>query len=232
MLTDTWHRVTGAQPAPPLWVVLGCALVAAVAVLGRQLWPVARNVVTIAHEGGHALAAVATGRRLTRIRLHSDTSGVTVSVGRPTGPGMVLTMAAGYVAPSVLGLVAASLLALGRMTALLWLSLAFLAWMLVLVRNMYGVVSLVGTGAAVFAVSLLAPPEVQAGFAYLLAWFLLLAGPRPVWELMRKRSRGAAPYSDADQLARLTRVPGMVWVWFFGAFALAALLVGAVWLVP
>jgi Peptidase M50B-like len=153
-------------------------------------------------------------------------------VGRPTGPGMVLTMAAGYVAPSVLGLVAASLLALGRMTALLWLSLAFLAWMLVLVRNMYGVVSLVGTGAAVFAVSLLAPPEVQAGFAYLLAWFLLLAGPRPVWELMRKRSRGAAPYSDADQLARLTRVPGMVWVWFFGAFALAALLVGAVWLVP
>ena len=45
----------------------------------------ARHVVTIVHEGAHGLAAWATGRQLAGIRLHSDTSGVTVSRGRATG---------------------------------------------------------------------------------------------------------------------------------------------------
>ena len=39
------------------------------------------DAVTIAHEGGHAVAALLTGRRLRGIRLHSDTSGLTLSAG-------------------------------------------------------------------------------------------------------------------------------------------------------
>jgi hypothetical protein len=231
-LATMWDRVSATQEAPPSWLVLTCAAVALAAVLPRQTWAVARNVVTIAHEGGHALTAVATGRRLSSIRLHSDTSGLTVSVGKPTGPGMVVTMAAGYLAPSVLGLAGVGLLSAGHVTALLWVSLGLLAAMLIAIRNLFGVLSVVVTGAAVFAVSWFATAVVQAAFAYALTWFLLIAGPRPVFELQTKRRRGGAPDSDADQLARLTGIPGIAWVAAFTLLTVAALLAGARWLLP
>lgn len=209
--------------APPLELVLATAVVALFVIVPWPVWRVSRNVVTIAHEGGHAIAALLTGRRLTGIRLHSDTSGVTVSVGRPTGPGMVLTMAAGYIAPALVGLGGAVLLAAGEVTVLLWVSLILLAAMLIMIRNPFGVVSIIATGGAIFAVSWFGTPLVQAGFAYLITWFLLLASLRPVVELQRKRRRGGLPYSDADQLARLTRLPGLVWVGLFVVVNAAAL---------
>jgi hypothetical protein len=81
-------------------------------------------------------------------------------------------------------------------------------------------------------VSWLGSATVQAGFAYLAAWFLLLAATRPVIELQRMRARHMAPSSDADQLAHLTGVPGLAWVGLFGATALLALLAGGALLVP
>ena len=103
-LTDIWSRVFGTQPAPSLWLVIVTAVLALGAVVPHTAWRLARNAITIAHEGGHGLIALLTGRRLDGIRLHSDTSGLTVSRGKPTGLGMVLTAAAGYTAPSLLGL--------------------------------------------------------------------------------------------------------------------------------
>lgn len=228
-LGDVWREVLSTQEEPERWIVLGAAVLALAAVLFTPVWRVARNVVTIAHEGGHALVALLSGRRLTGIRLHSDTSGVTVSRGRPTGPGMVLTVFAGYVAPSLIGLLGIVMLMSDRITALLWLSLAVLAAMLLMIRNIYGVVSVVATGAAVFLVSWFTPSEVQGAFAYLFIWFLLFAGVRPVFELQSQRRRRPSPQSDADQLARLTGVPGTLWV---GVFALVNLAVTAlgVWL--
>jgi hypothetical protein len=64
-----------------------------------------------------------------------------------------------------------------------------------------------------------------------MTWFLLLGGVRPVLELARERRRGRARRSDADQLARLTPVPGGAWVMIFGIIAVAALAVSARWLV-
>jgi hypothetical protein len=72
--------------APESWVVLAAGVAAALAVVIDGIWRWSRGVVTIAHEAGHAAAALATGRRLTGIRLHSDTSGLTLSTGRPRGP--------------------------------------------------------------------------------------------------------------------------------------------------
>jgi hypothetical protein len=215
-LTDAFARVAETQPEPPIEVVLGTAAAALLVVLSRRLWPLARTVITIAHEGGHATAAVLARRRLRGIRLHSDTSGVTLSQGRPSGPGMVFTAASGYVAPSLAGAAYAGLLAVDRITAALWLGVVALVVMLVFIRNVYGVVAVVGTGALLVAIALYTEPEVQAAFAYAFAWFLLLGGVRPVFELQRLRGLRMAPDSDADQLARLTRVPGLLWVaWFF-----------------
>src|SRR5437660_12258053 len=103
-LGDVWHDVVGTQPHPPWWLVTVTGVAALAAVLVRSVWHVLRNIVTIAHEGGHAFAALVTGRKLQGIRLHSDTSGVTVSRGKPHGPGMIITACAGYVTPPLLGL--------------------------------------------------------------------------------------------------------------------------------
>jgi hypothetical protein len=131
------------------WVVLATGAAALLAVLVDTVWRRARNVVTIVHEGGHAVTALLTGRRLTGIRLHSDTSGLTLSVGKPRGPGMVATAAAGYLSPSLVGLVGVGLLAVDQVTVLLWAATVVLVGMLVMVRNLYGALSLVVTGSAV-----------------------------------------------------------------------------------
>ncbi|MDP9797763.1 hypothetical protein J2S43_006275 [Catenuloplanes nepalensis] len=225
-LTDLRDQLLGAQPDPPLLLVLITALLALAVVFVRVTWRVGRNAITIAHEGGHALAAVLTGRRLTGIKLHSDTSGLTLSAGRPTGPGMTFTLLAGYVAPSLIGLLGAWLLGGNRITLLLWITVAALLAMLIMIRNVYGIVSILVTGAIVFGVSWYTGPEVQAAFAYTGVWFLLIGGVRPVFELQSMRSWGRMPQSDADQLAGITRVPAIFWVGVFLAVNLVALVAG------
>ncbi|TVL94512.1 M50 family metallopeptidase [Streptomyces sp. SAJ15] len=227
---DLWDRVVGTQPAPSTLLVLATGSIALAVVVFRTTWLIARNAVTIAHEGGHGLVALLTGRTLQGIRLHSDTSGLTVSRGKPTGLGMILTAAAGYVAPSLLGLAGAWLLASGHITALLWGATALLAAMLVMIRNAYGMLTVVLAGAAFFLVSWLTGPEVQAAFAYAVVWFLLLGGVRPPFELQRKRRYGEAADSDPDQLARLTHVPAVVWLLFFHIVTLSSLIGGGRWL--
>ena len=133
------------------------------------------------------------GRRLRAIRLHSDTSGVTVSHGKPRGPGMVAMLAAGYLAPAGLGLLAALLLAAGRSVGLLWLLVLILAALLLWVRNGYGFLVLLIGGAGVLALTWYADGTVQSVAAYLIAWLLLLAAPRPLLELL---AGGTAPRPD------------------------------------
>ncbi|GAA3053167.1 Peptidase M50B-like [Actinokineospora globicatena] len=227
---DLWQQIFGDQWEPPATMVLVAAGIALVVVLVNALWRPARNVITIVHEAGHALIALLAGRRLTGIRLHSDTSGVTVSRGKPEGPGMVCTALAGYVAPSLLGLAFAALLGTDRVTAVLVVCAILLLLVLIMIRNAYGVFSLVVTGGVLFAVSWLASDEIQAGFAYLIAWFLLVGGLRPVFELQAKRRRGQARDSDADQLARLTGAPAFFWVGTFAMVNTGAVLLAAGWL--
>ena len=62
-----WHDaaavVAGAGHQPSGALVLTTALAALAAVASSRLWPVTRTVVTLAHEGGHALVALLAGRR-------------------------------------------------------------------------------------------------------------------------------------------------------------------------
>jgi hypothetical protein len=241
VLARLWDRVSGSQPLPPAWVVALTGLVAIAVVLDSRSWRLAGKVITIAHEGGHALVSVLSGRRLDGIRLHSDSSGVTYSRGKQTGPGLVLTAAAGYVMPSLLGAGAAWLLAERHLTAMLWLALVLLAATFLAIRNLFGALAVLVTAGGVFVVSYYAPAAVQAGFAYLAVWFLLFGGLRPVVELARG-SWGSAGFpgrrqrwtrgSDAEQLARLTGAPAGLWISLFVLVALAALVAGAALLVP
>lgn len=220
-VADVWDRVVAdvaaRSPAPAASVLVGTAVAALVLVLWRPAWRRAGHIVTIAHEGGHAVTAVACGRRLSGIRLHSDASGLTVSRGRPRGPGMVATFAAGYPAPTVIGLVATVLLSRGYALAALWAAVLLLALLLVRIRNVFGLYVVAAAAAIVVAVSWWANPEAKIALAHLGTWFLLFGAPRAVVELHRIRRRGRGRESDADQLARLTGIPGGLWVALFAA---------------
>ncbi|QPP06677.1 M50 family metallopeptidase [Streptomyces bathyalis] len=229
-IAGLWDRVFGTQPDPDQWLVLTTAVIALAVVVPHGVWRLSRNAVTIAHEGGHGLIALLSGRQLEGIRLHSDTSGLTLSRGKPTGIGMVLTAAAGYAAPSLLGLGGAWLLAANHITLLLWSATALLLAMLTMIRNAYGVLTVLLTGGAFVLVSWLTEPQVQAGFAYVVVWFLLLGGVRPVFELQGKRRRGGAPDSDADQLSRLSHLPAAVWLLLFHLVSMCSLIGGGRWL--
>ncbi|MDR3084020.1 MAG: M50 family metallopeptidase [Streptomyces sp.] len=229
-LPGLWDEVLASQPAPDRWVVIATLVAALAVVVPRGVWRMARNAITIAHEGGHGLVALLTGRTLTGIRLHSDTSGLTVSRGKPYGLGMILTAAAGYTAPPLLGLGGAALLAAGHITLLLWLATVLLVAMLVMIRNAYGALTVVLTGGTFLLVSWLTGPQVQAAFAYAVVWFLLIGGVRPAFELQAKRAREGAGDSDADQLSRLAHVPAALWLFLFHTVSLCSLMGGGRWL--
>ena len=213
-------------------MVVLTAAVAVALVLSPTLWRGTRALVTITHEGGHAVAALLCGRRLHGIRLHSDTSGLTVSSGRRSGPGMVATLVAGYLGPAVVGLGAVGLLLGGHSLGLLWLVVLLLGAMLLQIRNFYGAAVVIAVGLVLVAISWFLDPVVQSALAYLLTWTLLVAAPKPVLELMGEHRRGRGRGSDADQLARLTRTPAVAWTVCFLLLDLAGLVVGAALLLP
>ncbi|QCU79546.1 M50 family peptidase [Citricoccus sp. SGAir0253] len=237
MLGELWDRATTTQPALETPWAVGVAVLALVLAWSPLGYRLVRHLATLAHEAGHALVALLVGRRLSGIRLHSDTSGVTLSRGRPRGPGMVATLAAGYPAPAVVGLAGAWLVGAGYAAGWLWSIVLLCALMLLLVRNLYGLWVVLVTGAAVAALSWTAPPLVLAAAAQLVAWSLLLAAPRAVAEMQRQRRRlrrhgarravpGPGPESDADQLARLSGVPATLWTAVFWLACVACLLPG------
>jgi hypothetical protein len=228
-VSEFWNSITSVQPEPSLKLVIGTGVVALLLIAWRPLWRHTRQVVTIAHEGAHGLIALLVGRKLSGIRLHSDTSGVTVSRGKPTGAGMIAVLLAGYPGPALFGLAAAFVLSRGYAVALLWGLLLALVILLLQIRNLFGLWSVLVFGAVVFGVSWWGSAEVQTAFAHLLTWFLLLAAPRAVMELQRSRRGGQGRSSDADQLRRLTGVPALLWVGVFGLVTLFCLAVGFLW---
>lgn len=229
------ERLTQTQEPPHVAVMLSCLAAAAAMILYAPLWRWSRGLVTIAHEGGHALMAVLMRRRLTGIRLHADTSGLTFSRGKPTGFGAAMTLLAGYIAPAALGLGAAALTGAGHIVALLWITLVLLVVMLAFIRNWYGALALVVVGAGVFAATWYGNAIVQTVAAYLGAWLLLLGSVKPVLELgarRRRRGRGRGGASDADQLAGITPLPAGAWVFCFSLVTIAAAVWGTWMLLP
>ena len=219
---EPWDRVAARQPVPDVSFVLATGLVALLLVV--VAWPQVRLAITVVHEAGHAVAAVLVGRRLSGIRLHSDTSGLTVSRGKPRGPGMVLMLAAGYLAPALLGLLAAYLLGAGRAVGLLWLLVLLLAGLLVWVRNGYGLLVVLVLGGGLFALTWWGSAQAQSVAAYLVTWLMLLAAPRPLLELLGRGRRSRT--SDPAQLAALTHVPAVLWTLLLLAANCAGLVLG------
>lgn len=221
-----WDRVISQQDPVGWELSLALAAVMLIFTWSPAGYRLVRHLVTLVHEAGHAVVAALVGRRLRGVRLHADTSGLTVSRGRPDGPGMIATLLAGYPAPAAAGMAGALLLGAGHAAGVLWALVLTSALMLLLVRNLYGLWVVLALGTAVGALSWWAPGLVLSAAAQLLVWALLLTAPRAVVELQRQRRRTRGSDSDPDQLARLSGVPAVAWVGVFWLLCVAALLIG------
>ena len=112
---------------------------------------------------------------------------------------------------------------------MLLLTLAGLAGLAISIRNAYGLLAVCLTAAAIVAVLWQGSALPEAALGYVMAWFLLFGGLRPVLELRRSRRQRPGVSNDADQLARLTGLPGGLWVGVFALVAVGALALGG-WL--
>jgi Peptidase M50B-like len=208
---------TGSEPLPQL-VAGPTGLLVFIAFLIDGVWRLARHISVMAHEGAHVAAGWSVGHRVSGVKLNRDATGVTTTRGTGSFKSVIISFA-GYLGPSLFGLAAAYLISLDQIKAALVLALVCLAIMLILIRNFFGVISVVISGVLVFLALRYGGPEVQAVTACALSWFLLFSGVR--WVLMH--GTGA---QDAIDLADSTHIPRFIWVMFWLAITVAALWVG------
>lgn len=208
---------TGPVPLPQL-VAAPTGLLVLIAFVTEGIWRLARHISVIAHEGAHVAAGWSVGHKVTRVTLNRNATGETITLGKDRFRPVIIGFA-GYLGPSLFGLTAACFIALDQITIALGLALVCLAIMLILIRNFFGVISVVLNGVLIFLVLRYGTPEVQAVAACALSWFLLFSGVR--WVLMH--GTGA---QDAINLTQATRIPRFVWVIFWLAITVAALWVG------
>lgn len=179
-----------------------------------------KHIGVIAHEGAHAITGRSVGREVRSVKLNSDATGETFTLGPEKGLRRVITSFAGYLGPSLFGLGAAGLIALGYSRVVLGLALLFLIIIIFQVRNLFGVVSVLANGALLVLVIRYGSAKLQDGAAYCLTWLLLLSG---VGHVLTDGSKAG----DAVTLRKITHIPRIVWFTLWLVITVAALVAGA-----
>lgn len=174
----------------------------------------------IAHESAHAMAGRSMGRKVLGVKLNSDATGETATLGPEKGLGLIITAFAGYLGPSLLGLGTAALIALGYAGAVLGLTLLFLTLMLFVIRNFFGVISVLLNGVLLVLLMGYGSAKMQDIATHGLSWLLLLSG---VGHVLMHGSNAA----DAAILRKITHIPRVVWSTLWLVMTLAALAAGA-----
>lgn len=218
-------------------IIIGI-IVATMLLTFTPLWRFLRQAGTIIHEMGHVLAAGLVGRKVKGIKLHTDTSGVTFSEGKPGGIGYLFTVLAGYPAPAFLGLMLSTIAYFGYAGASLTIYNIIIFLALLLCRNIIGFIScliaLISTG----IISYINDPHIVSYTVVILAVFYGLSGIRGSYDLFRvhtghwnatmrkderKASREERKSSDAHQAYEITKIiPAPLWVGFFMVTTIAA----------
>lgn len=214
-----------AYEPPQLWALITAFAVVLLCLIVPPAWHLARNAVTIVHEMGHVTMAFLMRRRISGIKLHSDTSGLAITRGKPSGIGILLVSISGYTAPGIVGvlLVWASYAGHSGVGVLLLTVLVGLAFLLA--RNVFGFL--------ITSVSLLlliwalfdATPVVLTSIALIVGIFLATGSFRASLDLISAHSNGQGSSSDAASAARHSGIiPTIAWLGFFLIFtALCAL---------
>ncbi|MFI5838270.1 M50 family metallopeptidase [Catenuloplanes sp. NPDC051500] len=203
--------MTSAEPS--LLLAVGSLILGLAA---SVLWTLTRYLITAAHEGSHALFGSVSGGRVDSVRLHPDSSGLTVTISGS----LFLTAVSGYLGPSLFGLAGATMLAHGiRPDAVLWTCLVLLIVVFIQLKNVFGlfIVGLYGT--FFFLLVRYGSPGLRALGAYTLIWFLLLGG-------VIHTAMGDLKNGDSVNLRKATMIPVGFWGGFWWLSTMAALIYG------
>ncbi|MET1088266.1 MAG: M50 family metallopeptidase [Arthrobacter sp.] len=192
----------------------------------RQSWKYVGLLATATHELGHAFAAVASGQRLSGIRLRLDHSGTTTTYSR-SRLATVWSCFWGYPVPAVVGAAFVWCGFNGWGPAAIAAGTVALAATLLFLRNAAGFFITAGAILGNIALILLVPAGLVGHVAVVLGLVLLVGAVRDLIKLthvhVRRRDRLAT--SDAWLLYRATAVPSAIWILLFSA------LVAGSWLV-
>jgi Peptidase M50B-like len=195
-------------------------------VIAVPLWRISMYAITLAHEGGHALIGLILGGKLAKkkIVLNRDGGGAThLVIG---GLGRFLMLLAGYLGPSAVGYAGVQMLIHGfDPRTILIINLVFAIFVLVLTRNLFGLLVAAGTAALLWTVAMRAAPDVQRVFAYVWVWFMLIGSTRVIPHLYRSVARQTGT-EDPELLQKHTHVGDVVWLFVFWLGTVAALVYG------
>lgn len=198
-----------------IWVALGLSVVA---VLLRPVWKLLRLAVTLVHELGHAFVGMLVGRRFTGFVLRGDMSGHAVTVGRPRGPGRIVSTWAGYPAPGLVGAAMIWAAVRGWSAPVVALVLVALLVALLRVRSALTAVVMVLVLAGTAALWWWRDDTLQEQVLIGTGIVLLVGAWRHLAAALADRSRS----SDAAVVADLSHVPRVLVNLSFAAALLAA----------
>jgi len=197
-------------------------LVVGVVVALSATWSLLQPFHAIAHEGMHALAGSLAGGKVRRMVLDSAGEGETI-VERVVGARAVAFVFSGYLGSSMFGLGAARLIQFGHGIVVLWATLGLLGLLLLVLKRSFGFITVPLAGYLIFLVLRHTSAAAQTTAAYSITWFLLLSGVRMI-------AQHGLNAGDARILKDRTSIPRLIWVLLWLVGTLAAVAVGARWM--
>jgi hypothetical protein len=164
------------EVTPGASVVHVGGFIALVLVVFTGTW--AESIVTVAHEGGHVVMALLSGRNPRGFVVEQNTGGGVTTFDSGWGVSLIFIFLAGYLTPPLLALAGANLVLAGRSWSVLWAALILLAGALLHARGLFTnlVVVLAGIGIGWAAVG--DDAGIQSLVAVTLVWWMLLGGVR------------------------------------------------------
>ena len=205
-------------------VVAGMAFLVLLLIGFAREW--AAQIVRVAHEGGHMLAALICGRRVTKFEL-DEASEKTGPLGSgstlpepDTGVGDVLILFAGYATPPLAGLGGAYVIAAGNAWGVLVIGVVLLLAVLLIpkINPLALTVTFLLLGGILWAL-VAGDPDVQAALAVGLVWMMLIGG---LWMIVERNVNN----DDAKRLKEITWIPRFVWFAGWLAIGVVSLWVG------
>jgi len=195
----------------------------AVVVLLSATWGLLQHFYVMAHEGMHGAVGSLSGGTVNSITMNDRAEGLT-DVGFRSGGVHFPYYFVGYLGASAFGLGAARLIQYGHIIVILWLVMGLLALLLIrLQKRSFAFVTVPLAGFLIFLILKHTPQSAQILAAYAITWFLLLSGVRVVVD-------HGVNAGDAGILNGSTSIPRLVFAALWLAGTVAAVLIGARWM--
>jgi len=192
-----------------------------IVVIPSVTWELVQHFQVMAHEGTHWVVG-SLSRTVYWIDLKPTAEGATLVLPN-SGTGFIVAAFAGYLGPSAVGLGAARFIQFGHIIAVLWVLMLLLGLLLIKLKPSFGYLTVPMAGTLIFVLLTHMPRTAEILAAYAITWFLLLSGVRIV--LQRGIQAG-----DAGLLKTQTSIPRLVWFALWLAGTLAAVVIGARWM--